>query len=174
MNTFWESMIGGEKVKSFKKEAQKQIQDHTFIKLKNYGRAKWIKTSEVIEYCFRSKAYDFNTQQMNNWFAVAGMKTKIAWATNRLRKLGYPIISGGKGKGYRYADETCDDVVEVWQMRNRLWRKEDLNVDKERKSDLRLLQKVINKMEDKEKKKELIIVQQRYKQRNKEEEIEAE
>ncbi len=155
-------------MKSFKKEAQKQIQDHTFIKLKNYGRDRWIQTSDIIMYCFKSKAYDFDTEQVNNWFKVAGMKAKITWATNRLRKLGYPIISGGKGKGYKYADEKCEGVVEAWQMRNRLWRTEDLNVDKERASDLRLLQKVIDKMKDKEKKKELIMVQQKYRKRNNE------
>ena len=174
MRTFWETIIGGDKIKSFKKEAQKQIQDHTFIKLKNYGRAKWIKTSEIIEYCLRSKAFDFNTEQINNWFKVAGMKAKVSWSTNRLRKLGYPIISGGKGKGYRYADENCDDVVEVWQMRNRLWRKEDANVEKERASDLRLLQKVIDNMKNEEKKKQLILVKQEYRNRNKKQNNEEE
>lgn len=175
MRRFWDIIIGGERPKSFKKEAQKQIQDHTFIKLKNYGRAKWIKTSEIIEYCLKSKAYDFTTEQVSNWFKVAGMKTKVSWATHQLRKLGYPIIAGGGRKGYRYADEDCDDVVEIWQDRNRLWRREAYNVDKERASDLRLLQKVIDKIKDPEKKKKLIVVQQQYqKKRKKNEEREQE
>ncbi len=164
--TYWDLLIGEKKVNSFKQEAQKQVQDHTFIKLKNYGRAKWIEVSEIIKYCLRSKAYDFNTSSIRRWFMVAGMKARVTTAASKLRKLGYPIIAGGKGKGYRYADENCDDVVEVWQMRNRLWRKEVDNADKERKSDLRLLQKVINKMKDKEKKKGLIMVQQKYRKKN--------
>ncbi len=167
MRTFWDSMLGTGKPNAFRKEAQKQIQDHTYIKIKNYGRTKWIKISEIVEYCLKSKAYDFKQPTVSNWFKVAGMKAKVSWATHQLRKLGYPIIAGGGRKGYRYADEFCDDVVEIWQDRNRLWRREDLNVDKERASDLRLLQKVIDKMKDKEKKKKLMVVQQQYQKKRK-------
>ena len=73
-------------------------------------------------------------------------KSKINSSTHKLRKDGYPIISGLGKKGYRYADEDCDDFIEMWDEALSSREKRKTNLEKEYDTYEKLIQKIIEKL----------------------------
>jgi len=170
-HTFWESLLGLAKPKTFIQKTKSQLQGYVLIYLQNYGRENWKSTANIAEWLlFTQKGYDFNKKDIQNWFASGGMKGEISNSTHRLRILGHPVIAGTGRKGYRYADENCDDLVEVWEEKLRAWSKREDDWDKERKIDIKLIDEVLKKLKEPQKRKQLIKIKQKYSQEKRSEE----
>jgi len=152
---FWELKgYFGKNPKFFKKESNKQIKDNTLLYMQKYGRAKWITIGEIFEQTLEQTDL-FNSNEGKMFFAIQGIKNKINWATGELRRMGYPIISGDKyGKGYRYADETCDDFINVWDEKFSAWEGRKTNLDREKEIDENLIVKIIERLLQKNREKE--------------------
>jgi len=162
----------GKKPKTFKREARKQIEQNTLDYLKRYGRAKWISVPEIFKETLEPTNL-FNSPEGKMFFAVAGIKSKIHGATHKLRRDGYPIISGVGKKGYRYADEDCDDFVNVWDEKFSGWQKRKSDLIQEFKNDKEIIQKIIERLLEKKREqeaKELQKILVRYGEKQKEEE----
>ena len=150
---FWDKFFGNTP-KKFKKEANKQIKDNTLIYMQRYGRAKWISVGEIFEQTLQQTDL-FDSDQGKMFFAIGGIKNKINWATHELRRIGYPIISGDKyGKGYRYADENCDDFIDNWDEKFSAWEKRKTNLTKEKELDKKLIERIIERLIEKKRLKE--------------------
>lgn len=166
--SFFDTLLGTRKPKSFKKETRIQLQRMVLTYLQNYGKVDWRKVEDIAQWLLSLKGdYNFKDKKVWNWFATCGMNGEICNSTHFLRLQGYPIIAGTGKKGYRYADENCDDVDEVWEERQRAWEKSKENIEKQRQIDIKLIEKVIEKIKDEEKKKKLIEVMVKYKKREK-------
>ena len=161
--SFFDSLLGDRRPKSFSKEAHEQIRDHTKMYLLNYGRVKLCSLGDVARWILKSKSYDFNCEKFWRWLgANYGFKGEIAQAVSHLKKQGYPIISGNGHKGYRYADERCENVDEVWEDACRGWSSREENWDKERQVLNKLIDKVIASVKNKKKKEKLIEIKVNY------------
>jgi len=151
----------GSHPKKFKKEAREQIENSTLQYLQKYGKKDWVSTEEIFENIIEPTDL-FNSNKGKIWFAQNGVKAKVNSATNKWRRKGYPIISGKGHKGYRYADETCDDVADVWTEKFTGWQKRINKLNKERQIDLELLLRVIKKLREKGKGKEARELEELY------------
>jgi len=171
---FWDKFVGGADPKRFRKKAEQYLIQTTLIQLMNYGKAKWIKTEEIADFLLNKPLTDFNfkDERVQKWFSGEGMKKKITESTHKLRLLGHPIIAGSGRKGYRYANEECEDVDELWEDRKRAWENSRDDILTQAKIDNELLDKVIKKMKEGQKKQKLLVVQMAYQKyiKNKEEE----
>ena len=141
---FWESFYGN-KPKTFKRDARKQIEQNTLDYLKKFGRVNWIPVSQIFQDTLQQTDL-FNSKEGNMWFAEQGIKSKINSVTLKLRRNGYPIISGRGHKGYRYADETCDDFINVWDEKFSAWENRKSNLVKEKLLDVELIKRIIEKL----------------------------
>jgi len=160
---FFDSLLGTRRPAAKKAEASKTLKMYVLIYLQNYGRVKWCPTSDIADWLLKAKGYDFKERVIWNWFAANyGLKGEITRTTHYLRHKGYPIIAGLGNKGYRYADEECDDIIEIWDERRKLWEKQRENIDLQRQVDIKLLEKIIKKIKDKRKKKELVKIRNKY------------
>ncbi len=163
---FFDALLETNRPRSKKMELNKMMKFYVLVYLQNYGRARWCKLSDIAMWLLSAKGYDFKKRTSWNWFAANyGLKGEITHATSYLRKKGYPIIAGLGKKGYRYADEDCDDVVEVWDDRRKLWEKSKEIADSQRKIDIKLLEKVIEKIKSKKKKEQLMKIKATYRRR---------
>jgi len=144
---FWDKFFGN-KPKSFKKSAEKQIKQNTLYYMQDYGRGRWIKTEEIFEKTLE-KTDLFNSNEGKMLFAIQGVKAKIHSATHNLRKDGYPIISGIGAKGYRYADEKCKDFIYIWDEKISAWEKRKSELIKEKENDRIIIEKLIEKLKQK-------------------------
>ncbi len=161
---FFDTLLETNRPASIKKELNKMMKFYVLTYLQNYGRTRWCRLSDIAMWLLNAKGYDFKHRTSWNWFAAHyGLKGEIMHATSYLRRQGYPIVAGLGQKGYRYADENCDDVVEVWDDRRKLWEKSKEIADNQRKMDIRLLEQVIKKIKSKAKKKQLIKIKATYK-----------
>lgn len=164
---YFDMLIGVRNPKTFKKELKDKLHFFTLVYLQNYGRAKYRSVSDIAMWLRSAKGYDFKHESVWNYFAShSGMKGEITQCARYLRSKGYPVIAGTQRKGYRYADENCDDIVEVWEERRKLWEKERENTDKERQTDMKLLAMVIEKIKNRKKKEQLIAIQQKYRSKS--------
>ena len=163
---FFDALLETSRPTSKKKELNQMMKFHVLVYLQNYGRTRWCKLSDIGMWLLTIKGYDFKKRTAWNWFAANyGLKGEIAHTTSYLRRQGYPIIAGLGKKGYRYADENCDDIVEVWDDRRKLWEKSKEISDSQRKMDIKLLEKVIEKIKSKKKKKQLLKIKEIYRRR---------
>lgn len=171
-HTFWDRLLGLAKPKTFVKHTKSILQGLILMYLQNFGRGNWRSTAEMAQWLLDHKDYDFNDKDIQKWFAISGMKGEISNATHRLRIAGFPVIAGTGGKGYRYADEKCDDLVEVWEEKFRAWSKREDDWNKERQIDIKLINKVLKGLKEPQKKEQLIKIKQKYseKKRSKKEE----
>jgi len=170
-HNFWESLgFFGRRPKLFQKEARKQIEENTLNYLKRYGRVRWIPITEIFKETLEQTDL-FNSSEGKMWFAVQGIKSKINSSTHKLRKDGYPIISGVGNKGYRYADERCDDFIDVWDEKFTSWEKRKSNLVRELKNDKDIIEKIIERLLEKKRIKEANKLQEvlvRYNKKQKE------
>jgi len=164
--------------KAFKKFLNKHIRDNTLIYMQQFGRGRWITVEELFKETLE-KTDLYNSNVGNLSFAFKGVTSKINWATHELRRLGYPIISGKKfynnkyGKGYILADENCDGFINYWNEKRNAWEERKENIIKEREADIKLMQKIIERLLEKnrlEEAKQLQEVLVRYGQKQMEEE----
>lgn len=163
---FFDALLETNRPTSAKKELKKMMKFYVLVYLQNYGRARWCKLSDIAMWLLTAKGYDFKKRTAWNWFAANyGLKGEITHVTSYLRKKGYPIIAGLGKKGYRYADENCDDIVEVWDDRRKLWEKSKEISDSQRKIDIKLLEKVIEKIKSKKKKEQLMKIKAIYRRK---------
>ena len=168
---FWDKFFGT-RPKQFKKEANKQIKENTLLYMQRFGRADWVKVHDIFEGTLEQTDL-FNSDKGKMFFAIQGIKNKINSITNTLRSEGHPIISGTSkfggryGKGYRYADETCDDFIDVWDEKFSAWEKRKSNLSKEKQTDIKLIEKIIekliakNRLREAEKLKQVLVQYQR-------------
>jgi len=133
----------GEKPKSFKKEIDKNIKKNTLYYMQDFGRAKWVKTEEL--FLGTVEKADF-FDKAKRWFAFEGAKSKIAGATHKLRRDGYPIISGRGRKGYRYADEECEDFIDRWDEVFSAWDERKTNLEDEYRNYEKILEGIIKRL----------------------------
>lgn len=151
VNFNWIDRFFGEKPKRFQKEANKQIKDNTLLYMQKFGRGKWVTVSDIFEGTLEHTDL-FNSKEGKMFFALGGIKGKINSVTNILRNEGYPIISGTSlnggryGKGYRYADESCDDFIDVWDEKFNAWEKRKSNLSKEKETDRILIKRIIERL----------------------------
>lgn len=155
---FWDRFFG-DRPKQFKKESNKQIKKNTLHYMQKFGRNHWIKTEEIFEQTLEQTDL-FNSNKGKMLFAIEGIKSKINSVTNSLRSEGHPIISGTSrfggryGKGYRYADENCDDFVDIWDEKFSAWENRKTNLSKEKATDIKLIERIIEKLKEKGRLKE--------------------
>lgn len=155
---FWDKFFG-DRPKGFKREANKQVKENTLLYMKKAGRTRWIKIEEIFEQTLENTDL-FNSKEGKMFFATRGIKSKINQVTNALRKEGYPIISGtinfnGKhGKGYRYADENCEDFIDMWDEKFSAWEKRKSNIIKEKLIDIELIKRIMEKLIEQNRKQE--------------------
>lgn len=164
---FWELKgYFGTHPKKFKREARKQIETNTLSHLKSYGRGRWVTVIDIFKDTLEQTDL-FNSKEGKMWFAEQGIKSKINSATSKLRRDGHPIISGKGHKGYRYADEDCEDFIDRWNeiFAAQLDRKE--NLKKEFKTYKILIERIIerliqkNRLEEAQKLKQVLVQYQR-------------
>ncbi len=146
---FWDKFFG-DRPKKFKRESNKQIKENTLLYMQRFGRANWVKVEEIFEQTLERTDL-FNSDKGKMMFAIQGIKSKINSVTNTLRSEGHPIISGTSqngryGKGYRYADETCEDFIDVWDEKFSAWEKRKSNLSKEKQIDIKLMEKIIERL----------------------------
>lgn len=174
--TFWETLWGIKRPKSYSKEVQEQIRNHTRIYVRNYGRVNWVSTADIAKWMLESKIYNFNEPILWRWLGINyGLRGEIAKATHYWRDKGYPLISGRGKKGYRWADENCSDIAEVWEDGFRGLENRKDNYNKEKRRFIQILEKIIEKVtnpEEKQKLKEILIKCQTRNRRVEEEEEE--
>ena len=72
---FWDKFFG-DKPKSFKKEAEKQIKTNTLNYIKWYGKSKWITVEKLFEETLE-KTDLFNSEKGKMLFAIKGIKSAI-------------------------------------------------------------------------------------------------
>ena len=162
---FWDSYFG-KKPKRFKKEARKQIEENTLDYLRRFGRADWIPITRIFEDTLKETDL-FKSNEGNMWFASQGIKSKISSATHKLRRDGYPIISGKGHKGYRYADEDCEDFIDKWNEVFSANEERKENILKEKKTYLELVKRIIerliskNRFQEAEELKKVLVKHQR-------------
>lgn len=166
--------------KAFKKFLNKHIRDNTLLYMQQFGRGKWVTVNELFEETLE-KTDLFNSRIGNLSFSIKGVNAKINWATHELRRLGYPIISGKKfynnkyGKGYILADEECDGFIDYWDEKRNAFEERKENLKKERESDIKLIQRIIERLKEKKRLEEAqklqeIIIKYNQKQIQEEEE----
>jgi len=168
---------GIKKPRTFKKEARKQIKENTLNYLKTYGRSRWINVGEIFEETLE-KTDLYNSKEGIVFFAEDGIKSKINQATHSLKREGHPIVSATKrkgkyGKGYRYADEKCDDFIDRWDEAYRAIDQRKMHTLKEKQWVDGTVKKLIQKLIEqgrKEEAKELEKVLVKYEEKQKEEE----
>jgi len=142
---FWDRFYG-DRPKKFKSESNKQIKNTTLLYMQKYGRKNWVKVEDIFEGTLE-KSDLFNSESGKMLFAEHGIKTKLNSVTNILRHEGHPIISSKKyGRGYRYADENCDDFIDAWDEKFSAWEKRKSNLGKEKQTDIKLIQKIIERL----------------------------
>lgn len=164
---FWDKWFG-DKPKAFKREATKQIKKNTLSYLQDYGRARWVSVEAIFEGTLE-KSDLFNSNEGKMFFAEAGIRNKINGVTHTLRREGYPIISGKGKKGYRYADENCNDFIDRWNEKFNAWDERGTNLITEREIDIALIEELINKLRAKgreQEAKKLIEVIAKYRNKN--------
>jgi len=166
---FWERMgFYGKNPKSFKRDAMKQIKRNTLYYLQSYGRAKWISVEDIFKGTLE-KSDLFNSDEGKMFFAEAGIRNKINGVTHTLRREGFPIISGIGKRGYRYADEDCNDFIDRWNEKFNAWDERGTNLFTEREIDIALIEELINKLKAKgreQEAKQLVEVIAKYKNKN--------
>jgi len=146
---FWDKFFG-DRPKKFHSEANKQIKNTTLLYMQKYGRKNWVKVEDIFQGTLE-KSDLFNSEEGKMFFAKSGIKSKLNSVTNTLRAEGHPIISGTSqgnryGKGYRYADETCEDFIDVWDEKFSAWEKRKSNLGKEKQTDIKLIEKIIERL----------------------------
>ena len=171
-NNYWNLALGDNHANKFVKEIKRNVEASTLIYLQNFGRVNWIPVEELMNELGKYQNFDFHSPEATKYFFLLGASKEIIDSTHRLRKLTYPVISGHKGQGYRYADENCENVVEVWTMRFRAWMDRKLNIRKEEEIDTKILEKIIERIKDENKKKELLMIYNNYKHIEKNKELE--
>jgi len=143
--------LGILKPKKFKRESRKQIKDNTLNYLKRFGRRNWVPVGEIFRETLKETDL-FHSLGGNFWFSSQGIKSKINSATNSLRRESYPIISGKGHQGYKYADWSCDDVVDVWDEKFSGWEGRKQGLITEFNLDRKLLKQTIKELEKRKKK----------------------
>ncbi len=103
----------GKNPRKFRKEAKEQIETSTLTEVRGKGRGKWVSVEEIWENNLKHTDI-FSTDEGKMFFAIPGIKAKINSMARCLKLKGHPIVSGKGKKGYRYADEKCDDFIYVW------------------------------------------------------------
>ena len=68
--TFFDTLLGIRRPKSFSKETQEQIRYHTKVYLLNYGRVKLCGLGDIAKYILKSKSYDFNGVLVWRWLGA--------------------------------------------------------------------------------------------------------
>lgn len=162
MKDYWQLALNDIHAGKLIKDIRKNIQRHTLMYLQQYGRIDWISAWQLGEKLGDYGMFNFKEPKVLKYFFLIGSQNKIRASTSDLRKLGYPIIAGMGKKGYRYADENCPDVAEAWEDRLRLFEERKKGLDKEEETDVKLLDRIIEKMPEGEKKKRLIEVRNQY------------
>lgn len=164
----------GSHPKTFKREAKKQIEENTLWYIQQYGRGRWIVVPEIFkEQLEKSDLWNSNEGKM--WFATQGIYSKIHLAVSNLRRDGHPIISGIGNRGYRYADENCEDFIRRWHDKLVSCEKRKSALVHELKRDAELIQKIIERLNAKKSEleaKQLQIILEEYNKKIKEEERE--
>lgn len=170
---FWERMgFYGKNPKSFKRDAGKQLKKNALYYLQNYGRAKWISVEEIFKETLE-KSDLWNSNEGKMFFAESGIRNKINGVTHTLRREGHPIISGKGKKGYRYADENCNDFIDRWNEKFNAWDERGTNLITEREIDIALIKELIKRLQNKGREKEarqLQVVVAKYRKKNVEDE----
>jgi len=106
---------------------------------------RWIPVEEIFkETLEKTDLWDSNEGKM--FFAESGIRGKINGVTHTLRRNGYPIISGKGKKGYRYADENCQDFIDRWNEKFNAWDGRGTNLLTEREIDITLIKELIKKL----------------------------
>lgn len=141
---FWDKFLT-KNPKRFRKTTEEQIKSNTLLYLQKYGRKRWISTAEIFEKTLE-KTEMFNSSEGKMFFASQGIKSKVNSATGKLRRLGHPIIAGVKGKGYMYADENCDNFVDVWNEKFSAFEGRKNSLKAEAKNDKQLIKKIIERL----------------------------
>ena len=164
---FWEFKgYYGDKPKAFKRDSRKQIEENTLSHLKKFGRGRWVSVIDIFKDTLEETDL-FNSKEGKMWFAEQGIKSKINLATHKLRRDGHPIISGVGHKGYRYADEDCEDFIDRWNEVFSSQLKREDNLKKEYKTYIELIEKIIERLiqkgrlEEAEKLKQVLVQYQR-------------
>ena len=143
---FWEiSGYFGKHPKKFKREARKQIEQNTLDYLRNFGRAKWVTVVDIFKDTLEQTDL-FNSKEGKMWFAKQGIQSKINSATHSLRRKKHPIISGKGKKGYRYADENCEDYIDRWNEKVNAWLERKNNLTHEFETDKMLMEMIIERL----------------------------
>ena len=168
----WEFLLG-KSPKKFKKETNKQLADNTLLFLRDNQKGKWTTSYEIFDETLKETDL-FNSKEGKMFFAIQGIKSKIGWVINELRRRGYPIISGTKqsqtnryidgkkiikktinyGKGYRYAGENTGGFIEDWDEKRKAWFERKSNLRKERDTDIKLMERIIERLLQKGREKE--------------------
>lgn len=161
----WERLgFYGTHPKKFKKEAREQIKTSTLNEIKNRGRGQWVSTADIYENNLKYTDV-FQRKEGTMFFAESGIKAKINSATHFLREEGHPIISGKGHKGYRYADESCEDFIRRWDEVLSAREERKSNLEREYKIYQKLIEKIIERLISKNRLKEaneLKVVLERY------------
>jgi len=164
---FWDRFFG-DKPKRFKRNANKQIKENILFYIRDNKRGAWATREEIFENTLEQTDL-FNSQEGKMFFSIQGIKSKIGWAVNELRRKGYPIISGTNiiktnrylvgdetekvkqryGKGYRYADENTDGFIDDWNGKINAWLDRKSNLLAEYKIDKILIERIIDKLREK-------------------------
>ncbi len=151
--SFWDSSYKTSSPRRFEKDSRKQIESNTLDYMKRFGRAKWIPVVEIFKETLEQSDL-FNSNDGRFWFAKQGIKSKISSATHKLRRDGHPIISGKGHKGYRYADEDCEDFIDRWNEVFSSQKDREENLKKEYETYKQLLEKIIERLLQKGREKE--------------------
>lgn len=163
--SYEDKLFGGKKKRiSFIKNAQKQIQGNTLYYLKDFGRSNWVKPIEIFDKTlFRTDLFNSNLGKI--FFSLQGSKGQISNSTHKLRKGGYPIISGKGGKGYRYADEETEDYINHWDEALSSMEERRTRLDDEYRNHEAIIKSIIKRLLEKkrfEEAKQLRLVLERY------------
>ncbi len=168
----WEFLLG-KSPKRFKRDTNKQLANNTLYFLRDNQKGKWTTSFEIFDATLKDSDL-FNSQEGRMFFAIQGIKSKIGWAINELRRKGEPIISGvnqsetnryidGKkiikktitsGKGYRYADENTKNFIDDWDEKRQAWFKRKDNILKEKETDIKIIKTIIERLLQKGREKE--------------------
>lgn len=160
---FFDGLLGVKQPTIFKKEVKESIKEQTLVCLKNYGRERWIQSDEIAKFIVNSERTIVQHRRAVEFlYYNYGLRGEIGTATHKLREEGHPIIAGRGQKGYRYADEQCPDVDEAWEDRYRAWELSKDDILNQAILDLKLLNKILSKLEDYKKRKKLNEIKQKY------------
>lgn len=149
--------------KVFIQQVLDEIKDFSLNYIRSYGRARWIPIREIVNQMDDNPMSIIHNDEAQILLAYGiGTKGHIKNFISEARRNGIPILCGRGSKGYKYVDYKSRNISETFMERYRAWADKEEDWYNERRIDLTLIDKVLEKLEDYKERQKLKEIKQLY------------